>query len=78
MSEITSLKSENQKLRQYASLIDAELELSQRVCEIKQNFVNSLDSERIIKPILDRISKIKSEKSFIAKELKLDKVYADD
>jgi len=62
ISEIESLKSENQKLRNYISLVLAEIELIQRVSEIKQNFVNSSDSERIITPILKRISKIKSEK----------------
>ncbi|MHA7734421.1 hypothetical protein [Nitrosopumilus sp. S6] len=71
MTEIDSLQSENQKLREYVSLINAELELSQRVSEIKQNFVNSPDSERIIKPILDRISKIQSEKLTLQKELNL-------
>ena len=71
MTELDSLKSENQKLRQYISLITAELELSQRVYEIKQNFANSPDSERIIKPILDRIFKIHSEKSLLQKELNL-------
>lgn len=71
MSEINSIKSENQKLREYISLINAELELSQRVTEIKQNFANSPDSERIIQPILDRISKIQSEKLALAKELNL-------
>ncbi|KER06035.1 hypothetical protein AAA799E16_01277 [Marine Group I thaumarchaeote SCGC AAA799-E16] len=53
------------------SLINAELELSQRVSEIKHNFANSPDSERIIKPILDRISKIQSEKLSLQKELNL-------
>ena len=71
MSEIDSIKSENQKLRQYISLINAELELSQRVFEIKQNFANSSDSERIIKPILDRIAKIQSEKLPLQNELNL-------
>ncbi|KFM19900.1 hypothetical protein AAA799P11_00439 [Marine Group I thaumarchaeote SCGC AAA799-P11] len=71
MTEIDSLKSENQKLREYVSLINAELELSQRVSEIKHNFVNSPVSERIIKPILDRISKIQSEKLSLQKELNL-------
>ena len=72
MTELDIVKSENQKLRQYISLITAELELSQRVYEIKQNFANSPDSERIIKPILDRISKIHSEKSLLYTELNLD------
>lgn len=70
-SELNSLKSENQKLRNYISLVHAEIELSQRLYEIKQNFSNSPDSERIIVPILDRISKIKLEKGVLANELKL-------
>lgn len=52
ISEIDSLKSENQKLRSYVSLVLAELELTQRVCEIKENFANSADSERLIIPIM--------------------------
>ena len=71
MSEIESLKSENQKLRNYISLVFAEIELIQRVVEIKKNFENSTDSERIIMPILDRISKIKSEKLLLEQELYL-------
>jgi len=71
MSEIESLKSENQKLRNYISLVFAEIELTQRVSEIKENFENSPDSERIIMPILDRISKIKSEKLLLEQELYL-------
>ena len=70
-SEIESLKSENQKLRNYISLIAAEIELTQRVYEIKQNFSNSPDSKRLITPILDRISKIQSEKSLLEQELNL-------
>ena len=72
MSEIESLKSENQKLCNYISLVLSEIELTQRVSEIKQNFVNSPDSKRIITPILDRISKIKSEKLLLEHELHLD------
>ena len=71
VSELDSLKSENQKLRNYISLVNAEIELSQRLYEIKQNFANSHDSERITVPILDRISKIKSEKDVLENELKL-------
>ena len=71
VSELDSLKSENQKLRTYISLVNAEIELSQRLYEIKQNFSNSPDSERITVPILDRISKIKSEKDVLENELKL-------
>ncbi len=69
MSEIESLKSENKKLRNYVSLVLSEIELTQRVSEIKQNFANSTDSKHIITPILDRISKIKSEKLLFAQEL---------
>jgi len=71
MSEIESLKAENQQLRNYISLVLSEIELTQRVSEIKQNFVNSPDSKRIITPILDRISKIKSEKLLLEHELHL-------
>ena len=71
MSEIDSIKSENLQLRNYISLISAETELSQRLSEIKQNFANSPDLEQLIIPILDRISKIKSEKEVLATELKL-------
>jgi hypothetical protein len=71
MSDIESLKSENQKLREYISLISSEIEFNDRVYEIKQNFKNSPDLERIIVPILDRINKIKSEKLSLATELNL-------
>ena len=71
MSDIESLKSENQKLREYISLISSEIEFNDRVHEIKQNFKDSPDLERIIVPILDRINKIKSEKSSPATELNL-------
>jgi hypothetical protein len=65
------LKSENQSLHNYISLISAETELTQRASEIKQIFKNSLDFERIIMPILNRISKIRSEKFTLEKELHL-------
>ena len=74
MSENESLKLENQKLRYCISLIQAELELSQRVFEIKQNMTHSPDLERIITPILDRISKIQLEKLPLEKELNLNNV----
>ena len=54
--------SENSELQTYKSLIAAEIELIQRVFEIRQNFSNSSDSELLIEPILQRISRIKSEK----------------
>ncbi len=71
MSEIESVKSENQKLWNCISLILSEIELIQRVGEIKQNFKSPSDSERIIEPILDRISKIKFEKLTLEQELHL-------
>lgn len=71
MSEIESLKLENQKLRNYILLEVSEIEFKNRVDEIKQNFQNSADLERLIVPILDRIEKIKSEKLSIATELNL-------
>ncbi|MBT5200920.1 MAG: hypothetical protein HOK63_03795 [Thaumarchaeota archaeon] len=71
MSEINSLKLENQKLRNYILLIFSEIEFSKRIAEIKQNFQDSPDSQRIIVPILDRLSKIKSEKLDLEKELNL-------
>ena len=54
--------SENFELNHYKSLVSAELELIQRVLEIRQNFSNVSDSDRLVEPILQRISKIKSEK----------------
>ena len=71
ISEMESLKLENKKLRNYISLIFAEIELTQRIHEIKENFVNPDDSERIILPILERVSKIKSEKISLDQELNL-------
>lgn len=71
MSELDSLKSENQKLRNYISLISAEIELSQRLSEIKQNFADSPDSKRLTVPILNRISKIRFEKESLENELHL-------
>ena len=70
-SELESLRSENIKLRNYISLIHAELELKQRVHEIKNNFSNSNDSDHIVSPIMDRIHRIMSEKSILQQELNL-------
>ena len=66
---------ENQKLRAYISLILTEKEFAQRVDEIKQNFT-APDSERLILPILNRISKIQSERLMLEQELNL-KSYDD-
>jgi hypothetical protein len=67
-SENNYSQSENLKFTNYKSLIAAEIELIQRVFEIRQNFSNSSDSERLVEPILQRISKIKSEKSILEKK----------
>ena len=71
MSEMDLLKFENLKLRNYISLISAEIQLTQRIFEIKQNFTNPAESERITIPISDRLSKIKSEKQVLENELNL-------
>jgi len=71
MSEIESFKLENQKLRNYILLGISEIEFKNRVDEIKQNFQNSPDLEKLIVPILERIERIKSEKLIIATELNL-------
>ena len=65
------LNSENINVDYYKSLVSAEIELIQRVKEIRENFSNSPDSERIVEPILQRISKINSEKSILGKKLNL-------
>jgi hypothetical protein len=70
-SDLEFLKIENQKLRNYIVLIQSEIEFIKRVDEIKLNFAKSSDSERIIVPILDRISKIQFEKISLGKELRL-------
>ena len=71
LSDIDLLKIENQKLRNYISLIHSEIEFTQRVDEIKLNFTKSSDSQHIIVPILDRISKIQFEKKLLEQELHL-------
>ena len=71
ISELETLRSENVKLRNYISLIQAEIELKQRVREIKNNFPNSGDSNHLVSPIVDRISRIESEKSILQQELNL-------
>ena len=65
------LNSENINVDYYKLLVSAEIELIQRVKEIRENFSNSPDSERIVEPILQRILKINSEKSILEKKLNL-------
>jgi len=67
-SEDNYSQSKNLDFTNYKYLIAAEIELIQRVFEIRQNFSNSSDSERLVEPILQRISKIKSEKSILEKK----------
>tara|TARA_B100001167_G_scaffold188864_1_gene152770 strand:+ start:45 stop:269 length:225 start_codon:yes stop_codon:yes gene_type:complete len=69
-SKNRSTSSDDVSFNYYKSLVSVEIELIQRVGEIRQNF-SSPDSERIVEPILRRISKIKSEKSNLEKELNL-------
>jgi transposase-like protein len=70
-SEDNSSQSENFEFNNYKSLVSAEIELIQRVFEIRQNFSNSPDSERIVEPILQRISNIRSEKLILEKKFNL-------
>ena len=63
--------STHSEFNDYKSLVTAELELIQRVFEIRQTFLNFSDSERLVEPILQRISKIKSEKLFLEKKFNL-------
>ena len=70
-SKDSSSESENFVFNNYKSLVSAEIELIQRVFEIRQNFLNSPDSERIVEPILQRISKIRSEKLILEKKFNL-------
>ncbi len=63
--------SENFEFADYQSLVAAEIELIQRVFEIRQNFTNSSDSELLVEPILQKISKIKSEKLIFEQKFNL-------
>ena len=63
--------SESFEFTHYYSLITAEIELIERVFEIRQNFTNSSDSDLLVEPILERISKIKSEKLIFEQKFNL-------
>ena len=67
-SDNNSAQSETFEFSNYKSLVSAEIELIQRVFEIRQNFS---DSERLVEPILQRISKIKSEKLIFEQKFNL-------
>ena len=70
-SEDDSSQPKTLEFNNYKSLVSAEIELIQRVFEIRQNFSNSPDSERIVEPILQRISNIRSEKLILEKKFNL-------
>ncbi|MDC3254202.1 hypothetical protein OAU20_01260 [Nitrosopumilus sp.] len=69
--ENNSTEYDNFEFNNYKSLVSAEIELIQRVFEIRQNFLNSSDSEHLAEPILERISKIKSEKLIFEQKFNL-------
>jgi len=71
MSDIEFFRNENQLLRKYISLVLTEMEFIQRVDEIKKKFLNFDDSERIIAPILERITRVKSERLLLQSSLSL-------
>lgn len=71
MSEKNFFEKENLKLRHFISLLSDELELIQRVSEISKNFKDFPELNRIIEPIVGRISKIQAEKDTMSKELQL-------
>ena len=70
-SENNSTESNNFEFKNYKSLVSAELDLIQRVLEIRQNFSNHSDSERLVEPNLKIISKIKSEKLILEQKFNL-------
>jgi len=53
----------------YKNLISAEIELIQRILEIRQNFSGSDDLDRLVEPIMRRIIQIRSEKRVLEKNL---------
>ena len=67
----TLSKSTLEQFDNYKSLISAEIELIQRILELRQNFSNSDDIQRIIEPIMQRIYQIRKEKSVIENNLNL-------
>lgn len=69
--EKTLSKSTLEQFDNYKSLISAEIELIQRILELRQNFSNSDDIQRIIAPIIQRIHQIRKEKLFIENNLNL-------
>ena len=62
-------KSDLEQFDKYKTLISAEIELIQRILEIRHNFSESDDLGRLVEPIMRRIVQIRSEKSVIEKSL---------
>ena len=62
-------KSDLEQFDKYKTLISAEIELIQRILEIRQNFSESDDLDRLVEPIMRRIVQVRSEKSVIEKSL---------
>ena len=55
-------KSTLEQFENYKTLISAEIELIQRILEIRQNFSESYDLDRLVEPIMRRVIQIRSEK----------------
>ena len=62
-------KSTLEQFDDYKHLISAEIELIQRILEIRQNFSGSDDLDRLVEPIMRRITQIRSEKREVEKNL---------
>ena len=62
-------KSTLEQFDNYKHLITAEIELLQRILEIRQNFSGSDDVDRLVEPIMRRIVQVRSEKSVLEKSL---------
>jgi len=62
-------KSTLEQFDDYKNLISAEIELIQRILEIRQNFSGSDDLDRLVEPIVRRITQIRSEKREVEKNL---------
>ena len=62
-------KSTLEQFENYKTLISAEIELIQRILEIRQNFSGSDDLDRLVEPIMRRITQIRSEKREVEKNL---------
>jgi hypothetical protein len=68
-SENNLQKSTLEQFDNYKTLISAEIELIQRILEIRQNFSGSDDVGPLVEPIMRRIVQIRSEKLVIEKSL---------